>query len=284
METTDLLTVKPRKKRTRFPKEAKETLERVFMETKHPNRERIGRLAVQLGYKYETIKMWFDNRRYNEVHRPGIGRTKDKLKEMQLVQKELLQQRARQRQHEQQSTWITESSNTTTSSSSSSRATNETLHERLQKRSAHSTSSPRQPIEQRGTSGSVPIACQNNLTVARPPPLAPVATARPLVEPMRSIDELNRVLDVDDGTRGESKKAYEMHDDFVAWMETVERRLRDYDAGAIGGGDDVGESVARFRNEARRLWDGMAYVCEMRFSQGDRKTVRYNCYYYSGNG
>ena len=63
----------PRKKRhrTKFTREQVAAFRELYEISDHPSRDEVGDLSSRLDLEYAIVKQWFDNRRYNDRHRPS---------------------------------------------------------------------------------------------------------------------------------------------------------------------------------------------------------------------
>lgn len=240
---------KKRKRRTRFPPEAKATLEAVYEQTKHPDRQQVTELAEQLGYKYETIKMWFDNRRYNEVNRPSGRRMQQLAKEHPQPWSGCQVTCMGVPTMHQQPVFSTVTSPQENRKLSPDAET-----------AGESFGSTQVSAETARGSGTQ-TACTNSNATRSAPPLTFV---RPIIEPFVNVKEENSVLEVEDGTTGEDRKEDELEESFEEFLEMVRGRKMQY---KLSDFED-------FKREAERLFRSLHFVCLMRFSQGNRSTVR----------
>ena len=238
-----------RKRRTRFPPEVKTVLEEVYERTKHPDRQQVTDLAQQLSYRYETIKMWFDNRRYNEVNRPSGRKLQQLAKEQLLLPKDRQVTCMGVPVLHQPTVW---------SGVDWPQVTGQL------------PADTREPTEKTGRTQNLEAvargrgtqtACTNSQATRSAPPLTLV---RPIMEPFLNENEGNSVLDVEDGTRGDYKKTHEVGQAFESFLEMVRGRKEQY---KLSDYED-------FKREVQRLFHSLQFICEMRFSQGDRRTVR----------
>lgn len=240
---------KKRKRRTRFQPEAKAVLEAVYEQTKHPDRQQVTELAQQLSYRYETIKMWFDNRRYNEVNRPSGRRMQQLAKDHHLLPTN----------YQVTCVGVPTLHQPSVYEAATPPQENRKPHSDTGKAAAKLA---RKENSEGATRGSgIQTAATNSLATRSAPPLTLV---RPLVEPFLTERDGNSVLEVEDGTRGEDKKPDDLQEAFESFLEVVRERKEQY---KLSDYED-------FKKEAERLFHSLQFVCEMRFSQGDRKTVR----------